>query len=174
MKLQEASRKEISRIALGTLAYDGIMIVTLFVFSLLGIGSFDLGRILFSASMGSLIAITCFIILCLTIQDAVEMENKKKMKARFQRSYFIRMVLQSGWVVSCFFFKPIHFVAGALPILFPNAVIYYLHATGKLMPANEATPAADTVSEEDASGKEVYDEDAAEEEDPADTEETES
>ena len=138
MKLQPASRKEISRIALGTLAFDGIMIVALFVLSLVGVGTFEPGRILFSTAIGSLIGIGNFTILCLTIQSAVELENKRKMKARFQRSYFIRMVIQSGWVVCCFVFKPLHFVAGALPILFPNAVIYYLQATGKLMPKNEA------------------------------------
>ena len=171
MKLQPASRKEISRIAIGTLAYDGIMIAALFVFSLLGVGSFDFGRILFSASMGSLIAITCFIILCLTVQSAVEIENKKQMKARFQRSYFIRMVLQSGWIGCCFFFKPLHFVAGALPILFPNAVIYYLQATGKLMPANEAVPSAEP---EEAATEADADADPAEEEaDPAVTEDAE-
>lgn len=152
MKLQPASRKEVSRIALGTLAYDGIMIAVLFVLSLVGVGTFSLGRILFSASIGSLIAISNFIILCLTIQGAVEMENKKQMKARFQRSYFIRMVLQAGWVSCCFFFKPIHFVAGALPILFPNAVVYYLQVRGTLVSPSDrpATPADAQPEEEDS------------------------
>lgn len=149
MKLQPASRKEISRIALGTLAYDGIMIAVLFVLSLVGVGTFDLGRILFSAATGSLIAITNFIILCLTIQSAVEIENKRKMKARFQRSYFIRMVIQSGWVVSCFFFKPIHFVAGALPILFPNAVVFYLQSRGKLVSPSQKTDSPAPIAEEE-------------------------
>lgn len=158
MKLQEASRKEISRIALGTLAYDGIMIAVLFVLSLVGVGTFDPGRVFFSAAMGSLIGIGNFTILCLTIQGAVEMESKRKMKARFQRSYFIRMVIQSGWVVCCFVFKPLHFVAGALPILFPNAVIYYLQATGKLMPKNEQKQPEDTQISEDASEEVVSEE----------------
>ena len=41
MKLQAASKKEISRIAVGTLACDVIMIAGLFLLSQFGIGKFD-------------------------------------------------------------------------------------------------------------------------------------
>ena len=94
MKLQPASRKELSRIALGTLACDAVMIAALFVLSLVGVGSFDLLRILLGAVCGSVVAVVNFAILCLTVQSAVEIENKKKMKARFQLSYNIRLLLQ--------------------------------------------------------------------------------
>lgn len=142
MKLQSASRKEIRRIALGTLACDGIMIAGLFLLSQLGIGKFEPGRILLGAACGSLVAILNFTILCLTVQSAVEIESKRKMKARFQLSYNIRMLVQAGWVVVCFLVKPIHFVAGAAPILFPNVVIYYLQFTGKLLPKTESAAEA--------------------------------
>lgn len=150
MKLQSASRKEITRIALGTLICDGIMIAGLFLLSQFGIGKFELGRILLGAACGSVIAVANFTILCLTVQSAVEMTSKRKMKARFQLSYNIRMVIQAGWVVACFLIKPIHFVAGAAPILFPNIVIFYLQFTGKLMPKDEA-PAQLASDAEDAS-----------------------
>mgnify|MGYP003294989940 CR=1 FL=1 len=146
MKLQAASKKEISRIALGTLACDGIMIAGLFLLSQFGIGGFPLPRILLGAALGSAVAVVNFTILCLTVQSAVEIESKRKMKARFQLSYNVRMLLQAGWVVVCFLVKPIHFVAGAAPILFPNFVIYYLQFTGKLIPKEERS----TVTAEDA------------------------
>lgn len=149
MKLQSASRKEIKRIAIGTLACDGIMIAGLFLLSQFGIGSFDLGRILLGAVCGSIVAILNFTILCLTVQSAVEMDNKRKMKARFQLSYNVRMVIQAGWVVAAFLIKPIHFVAGAAPILFPNVVIYYLQFTGKLLPKEEAKDKESAVSSEE-------------------------
>ncbi len=141
MTLQRASRREIGRIALGTLACDGLMIAGLFLCSQFGMGRFDLVPILASAACGSVLAVLNFTILCLTVQSAVEIENKRKMKARFQLSYNIRMVIQAGWVVACFLIKPIHFVAGAAPILFPNVVIYYLQFKGKLFPREEASPA---------------------------------
>lgn len=147
MKLQPASRKELSRIALGTLVCDAVMIAALFVLSLVGVGSFEPSRILLGAVCGSVVAIVNFAILCLTVQSAVEIENKKKMKARFQLSYNIRLLLQAGWVVLCFVLKPIHFVAGAAPVLFPNVVIFFLQSRNKLFPPSDAP--AKSLPEED-------------------------
>lgn len=138
MKLQPASRKELSRIAIGTLVCDAVMIAALFVLSLVGVGRFEPFRILLGAVCGSVVAIVNFAILCLTVQSAVEIENKKKMKARFQLSYNIRLFLQAGWVVLCFVLKPIHFVAGAAPILFPNVVIFFLQSRNRLFPQSDA------------------------------------
>lgn len=149
MILQPASRKELSRIALGVLACDGIMIAGLFLLSLVGVGKFSAGRILLGAACGSVVAIVNFAILCLTVQSAVEIENKKKMKARFQLSYNIRLLLQAGWVVLCFVLKPIHFVAGAAPILFPNVVIFFLQSRNKLFPPSSPSPAKPMAEEDE-------------------------
>ena len=137
MKLQPASRKEITRITIGTLVCDGILIAALFLLSLVGVGQFDAVRILLGVACGSLLAVLNFTILCLTVQSAVGMENKRKMKARFQLSYNLRLLIQAAWVVVAFLIPQIHFVAGAAPILFPNVVIYFLQFTGKLMPKEE-------------------------------------
>ena len=134
MKLQPASRKEISRISLGTFACDAIMAAGLFLLSQFGIGKFEPVRILISALCGSAVAIVNFTILCLTIQKALEIEDQKKMKARFQLSYNARMVIQAGWVVACFLLPQFHFIAGAAPVLFPKVTILYLQFTGRLMP----------------------------------------
>jgi len=148
MRLQSASRKEIRRIAIGTLACDGIMIAGLFLLSQFDIGTFDLPRILLGAACGSVIAIVNFTILCLTVQMAAEMTNQRKMKARFQLSYNIRLLLQAGWVVACFAIPQIHFIAGAAPVLFPNVVIFWLQSKNRLFDpaektASPASPAED-------------------------------
>ena len=149
MKLQSASRKEIRRIALGTLACDGIMIAGLFLLSQFDMGTFDLPRILLGAACGSIIAIVNFTILCLTVQMAAEMTNQRKMKAKFQLSYNIRLILQAGWVVACFAIPQIHFVAGAAPVLFPNVVIFYLQSKNKLFdPSDKPSPAASLTEDE--------------------------
>ena len=137
MKLQPASRKEITRITIGTLVCDGILIAALFLLSLVGIGQFDVVRILLGVACGSLLAVLNFTILCLTVQSAVGMENKRKMKARFQLSYNLRLLIQAAWVVAACLIPQIHFVAGAATILFPNVVIYFLQFTVKLMPKEE-------------------------------------
>ena len=148
MKLQPASRKEIARITVGTLVCDGILIAGLFLLSQFGIGKFEFRRILLGAACGSVVAILNFTILCLTVQSAVEIENKRKMKARFQLSYNIRLVLQAVWVVACFLIPQIHFVAGAAPILFPNVVIFYLQSKNKLTAPSERTDTPDVSGEE--------------------------
>lgn len=146
MKLQAASRKEVSRIAAGVLICDGIMVAALFLLSQLGVGEFDLGKILLGAAIGSVIAIANFIILCLTIQSALEIENKRKMKARFQTSYNIRLLIQAAWIVACFFLREkIHFIAAAAPVFYPNIWLVFLQLTGRLntgTPAPAQTPAA--------------------------------
>jgi len=134
MILQSASRKEISRISIGTACMDVILIAGLFLLSQFDIGEFDFLRILLSCLAGSAIAILNFTILCITIQSAVGMEDRKKMQAKFQLSYNGRMILQAGWVVASFLIPQIHFVAGAAPVLFPKLTILYLQFTGKLMP----------------------------------------
>lgn len=133
MKLQAASKKEIKRIFFGTLILDALLIAGLFLMSQFGIGTFDLSRILISALIGSCVAVLNFTVMCLTIQSAVEMEDKKKMQAKFQLSYNARMILQSAWVVAAFLLPAFHFIAGAAPVLFPKITILYLQATGKLV-----------------------------------------
>lgn len=152
MKLQSASRKEIARISVGTLVCSVIMIAVLWLLSQFGIGKFEFFRILLGALCGSAIAIINFTILCLTVQMAVGMENKNKMKRRFQLSYNLRLLIQAGWVVAAFMLKPIHFVAAAAPIFFPNVVILYLQFKGKLVPADPPRePAAAEPAENETS-----------------------
>ena len=147
MKLQSASRKEIRRIALGTLVCDVIMVAGLFLLSQFDMGRFDLPRILLGAACGSVIAVLNFTILCLTVQLAAEMKDQKNMKAMFQLSYNVRLVLQAGWVVACFAVPQIHFLAGAAPILFPNVVIFYLQSRNKLTEPSERSAAPVTEEE---------------------------
>jgi len=148
MILQPASRKEVLRITAGTAVCDVILIAALFLLSQFDIGTFQLGKILLSTFIGSVIAVANFAAMCLTVQSAVGMEDQKKMKAKFQLSYNIRMIVQAGWSVAAFLIPGLHFVAAAAPILFPKVTILYLNATGKLMPREEAKPEASRQTEE--------------------------
>lgn len=148
MKLQSASRKELKRIALGVAVCDGILIAGLFLLSLVGIGSFDLLRILLGIAGGSAIAIGNFAVMCLTVQTAVDITDQKKMKAFFQASYNGRLLLQAGWVIVSILVPGIHIVAGAAPLLFPHVIILYLSAKGKLVtPSDRKNPPAEETEE---------------------------
>ena len=158
MKLQAASRREVSRIAVGVLACDAIMVAGLFLLSQFEIGTFNLVKILIGALPGSVIAVINFIILCLTVQSSLEIENKKKMKKRFQTSYNIRTVIQAVWIVAAFLLRSkIHFVAAAAPVFFPHVVILYLQFTGKLLPpsSGSAAPSAEAEDPEEESAGEA-------------------
>lgn len=148
MILQPASRKEVLRITAGTAVCDVILVVALFLLSQFDIGTFQLGKILLSTLIGSVIAVANFAVMCLTVQSAVGMTDQKKMKAKFQLSYNVRMIVQAGWAVVAFLTPGLHFVAAAAPILFPKVTILYLNATGKLMPKTEGAQASPEQTEE--------------------------
>lgn len=143
MKLQPASRKEIKRIALGTAILDVLMLGAFLILHLLGIMKFQPLPMLLAAAIGSCLAVGSFALLCITVQQAVEIEDRKKMQAKFQLSYNIRMVVQAGWVVICFFVPFLNIFAGALPLAFPKVTILYLNSRGKLVEKTEPTPQAD-------------------------------
>ena len=150
MILQPASRKEVKRVAVGTLVCDVLLVAGLFLASQFDIGTFDLGKILISAAIGSCVAVLNFALMCLTVQSALGMTDQKKMKAKFQLSYNARMILQAGWTVIAFLIPGLHFIAGAAPILFPKVTILYLQAKGKLLPPDPPRPETKESTEEPA------------------------
>jgi hypothetical protein len=150
MILQPASRKEVKRVTVGTLVCDVLMVAGLFLASQFDIGTFDLGKILLSAAIGSCVAVLNFALMCLTVQSALGMTDQKKMKAKFQLSYNARMILQAGWTVIAFLVPGLHFIAGAAPVLFPKVTILYLQAKGKLLPPDPPRPETKESTEEPA------------------------
>ena len=147
MKLQSASKKEIKRIAIGTAAFDVVMIAGLFLLSQFGMGTFSY-KVFLGALGGSVVAIVNFTIMCLTIQKAVDIEEKKQMKAFIQGSYNGRLFLQAAWIVVAFMVPHLHVIAAAVPLLFPNLTIFYLQMKGKLVePSDRKNPPAEEQEE---------------------------
>ena len=81
--------------------------------------------------------IVSFIILCLSVQRAADMEPGKAMKAQMQLSYNLRLLLQAGWVVAAFLLPCFQVLAAAVPLLFPTVIIFYLQQKGKLVTPSE-------------------------------------
>ena len=147
MKLQDASKKEIKRIAKGTAVCDLLLIAGLFILSLGGIGKFDY-KVFIGVLGGSVVAVLNFTVMCLTIQKAVDIAEQKQMKSFIQGSYNGRLLLQAGWVVAAFLIPHVNVIAAAIPLLFPNLVIFYLQYKGKLVTPSERTAAPADDSEE--------------------------
>ncbi len=143
MKLQNASRKEILRISIGAAVCFVLMEAAFFALSLLRVGKFDYTVVL-GGVIGTLLAIANFTVLCLTIQNAAQTADKKQMKAHFQLSYNIRLMIQAGWVVAAFLLPWFNAIAAALPLLFPTVVIYFLQSRGKLVAPGEPEEKSDS------------------------------
>lgn len=149
MKLQPASKKEIKRIAVGSAICLVLMLAVFLLLSALQVLTFRY-QIVLSGVVGTLVAIGNFTLLCLTIQKAADIEDKKQMKARLQVSYNGRLMLQAAWVVAAFLLPCFHAVAAAIPLIFPSFVIYALQAKGKLVePSQRKNPTPDPEEEEE-------------------------
>ena len=148
MKLQEASKKEVKRIAAGVGICDLILIAALFLLSQFGIGSFSIVKILLGVLGGSAVAIGNFTLMCLTIQKAVAIEDQKLRKSSIQGSYNLRLMVQSLWIVAAFLIPYVHLIAAAAPLLFPTVVIYYLQIKGKLVTPSDREAAPQETEDE--------------------------
>lgn len=138
MNLQYASKKEIKRIAGGTGICDLFFLAVLYVLSLEGILPFNY-TVMLGILGGSLVAISNFTIMCLTIQKAVGIPEQKQMKAFIQGSYNGRLLLQAAWIAVAFLVPHFNVIASAIPLLFPNVAIFYLQSKGKLVESSERT-----------------------------------
>ena len=151
MKLQPASKKQLSRIAAGSSICAVIEIAAFVVLHFCGIGQFSY-RIILGTLGGTLIAILNFALMCLMVQTAAATQDQKLRKAKVQASYNLRLFIQAAWVVAAFFIPFLNVIAAAVPLLFPTAVIYFLQITGRLMPEDETSaPARESIPEEEDS-----------------------
>jgi len=147
MKLQSASRKEVKRIACGSAVCSAVLIAVMFALSRMGIGTFDY-RVVIGAAGGCIVAVLNFTLMCVTIQRAVNIGEQKAMKAFIQGSYNGRLLLQAGWIVAAYMLPWTNVFAAAIPLLFPNLMIFYLQAKGKLVtPSERKNPPPDEMEE---------------------------
>ena len=141
MILQPASRKELKRIAVGSAVCAVLEIALFWLLGIFGIGRFSY-RIVTGTLGGTLMGILNFALMCLMIQNATGITDEKLMKAKVRGSYNLRKIIQILWVVAAFLIPGINVLAAAIPLFFPNVVIYYLQFRGKLFPKEDRTPKA--------------------------------
>ena len=147
MKLQSASRQEVKRIACGTFTGGAALIAVMYVLNKIGIGQFDY-RVFTGALGGCIIAVINFSLLCMTIQRAVNIGDQGAMKTFIQGSYNGRLLLQAGWIVAAYLMPWTNVFSAAIPLLFPNMMIFYLRARGKLVtPSERKNPPPDELEE---------------------------
>ena len=150
MKLQEASRRELKRIAAGSVICLAAMLGVFFLLSMFQTVKFDY-TVLLGGVIGTALAIGNFWLLCLTIQQAAQSGDEKQMKARFQLSYNARLVLQAAWIVAAYLLPWFHVIAAAVPLLFPRLLIYFFQKKGVLVqPSERKNPPQEEDREEES------------------------
>ena len=141
MILQPASRKELKRIAVGSAVCAVFELALFWLLAIFGIVRFSY-RIATGTLGGTLMGILNFALMCLMIQNATGITDEKLMKAKVRGSYNLRKIIQILWVVAAFLIPGINVLAAAIPLFFPNVVIYYLQFRGKLFPKEDESPKA--------------------------------
>ncbi len=148
MKLQAASKKEVLRMAKGSLLCALIELAVFALAQLLGLMDFSY-KIVLSVVLGVAVTLVSFVVLCLAVQQAAGMSDQKAMKARMQLSYNLRLLLQAGWVVLAFLSPHLSVLAAAPPLLFPTVIIFYLQRKGTLVEPSERKNPVDEEDESD-------------------------
>lgn len=122
--VQPAVKKETRKVAIGTLICVALM------WAVFGIGHlavpeqipFDYTVIL-AGLIGGIVAVLNFFLMGLTVQKVVSTEDEKQAAAKMKASYTQRMMFQVLWAILAIALPCFQFVAGLLPLLFPNIVI---------------------------------------------------
>ncbi len=129
--LQPDSKKEVLRIGGGTLVLAAVMVAVFGVLAAFGVIAFDY-TVPLAALAGSGVTVLNFTLMCLTMQKAVAVsQDAARVRGIIQLSYNGRMFMMAAWCVAAWWAPCFNFVAGALPLLFPRAVILFLQRTGR-------------------------------------------
>ena len=118
--VQPAVRKETKKVAIGT------FVCVVLMWAVFGIGHLAVPEQIpfdYTVLLGGMVAVLNFFLMGLTVQKIVSMEDDKQAAAKMKASYSQRMMLQLIWGVLAIAVPCFQFVAGILPLLFPNIVI---------------------------------------------------
>ena len=130
--VQPAVKKETRKVAIGTLICVAVMC------AVFGIGHavvpekipFDY-TVFLAGAIGGIIAVLNFFLMGLTVQKVVSMEDDKQAAMKMKASYTQRMMFQIVWGILAIAVPCFQFVAGLLPLLFPNIVIKAVGILGR-------------------------------------------
>ena len=135
MKLRPESKKEFVRIAGGTSLCCAAMWVIFAALHLVNLAPFG-APVLLGGAVGSAVALANFYGICIMVQELLDEPDEARRKMILRISYNSRLLLQAVWVIVAIAAPWFHFLAGALPLLFPRITIYYLQITGRYTPAS--------------------------------------
>ncbi|MCF0133293.1 MAG: ATP synthase subunit I [Blautia sp.] len=123
-KIQPEVAKQTKKVAILT---GGGVILMLIVFFLLHMYMkekvpFDYTVVL-GGICGGIAAVLNFLLMGLTIQNVVTTKDEDLARSKMKAGYSQRMLIRALWVVAAIVLPCFHYVAGILPLIFPNTGI---------------------------------------------------
>ena len=124
MRVQETVKKETGQNAVQSGIATVLMWICIFVLHQFYPEklSFDY-RVILSGLLGTIVAVTNFFLMGITVQGVLSVENQEEAYQRMRLSYRRRTMLQLGWIILCVVAPCFQAVSGIIPLLFPGAFL---------------------------------------------------
>ena len=124
MRVQETVKKETAQIAVQSGIATVAMWICMFVLHQFYPEklSFDY-RVILSGLLGTIVAVTNFFLMGITVQGVLSVENQEEAYQRMRLSYRRRTMLQLGWIILAIVAPCFQAVSGIIPLLFPGAFL---------------------------------------------------
>ena len=124
MKVQSTVKKETVQIAVQCGIACLVLLICFFFLHIAKpeIVSFDY-KVILSAVLGTVVAVMNFLLMGITVQSVLSVENQEEAYQRMRLSYRNRTMLQLIWIVIALIAPIFSAVAGIVPLLFPGAFL---------------------------------------------------
>ena len=124
MRVQETVKKESLQIAVQSGIATFIMWICIFILHhfIPEKVSFDY-RVILSGLLGTVMAVMNFLLMGITVQSVLSVENQEEAYQRMRLSYRKRTMLQLGWIILAIVAPCFQAVPGIIPLLFPGAFL---------------------------------------------------
>ena len=124
MRVQETVKKETAQIAVQSGIATVLMWICIFVLHQFYPEklSFDY-RVILSGLLGTVVAVMNFLLMGITVQSVLSVENQEEAYQRMRLSYRRRTMLQLGWIILAIVAPCFQAVPGIIPLLFPGAFL---------------------------------------------------
>lgn len=124
MRVQETVKKESLQIAVQSGIATLIMWICIFILHhfIPEKVSFDY-RVILSGLLGTVVAVMNFLLMGITVQSVLSVENQEEAYQRMRLSYRKRTLLQLLWIILAVVAPCFQAVAGIVPLLFPGGIL---------------------------------------------------
>ena len=125
MPINHETIKEVRKIVIG----EAIVLAVMFtVFSI--IGKYDI-TVLYGGLLGAASNILYFLLICISVNNAMREKNTNRQKTSMAMSYYTRLILLGICIAIGLYFDCFHNIAVIIPVLATRPILYVAELFGK-------------------------------------------